>query len=108
MIENNVVYANNMETGSITKFSINFVLMLSFCNYLLLLSDGLYVLLLILLILPRFFELFFFLNCADSSNEIIVDGTAAGEEAVDIKSGSQVTSGPQKQGEISCSIKIVY
>lgn len=47
----------------------------------------------------------FALNYIDSSNDIIVDGTLAGEEAVDIICGSEIIPGPHKQGKLSCNIK---
>lgn len=35
-----------------------------------------------------------------SSDAIIVDGTIVKQEAVDIKPGSEIVSGPQKEGNI--------
>lgn len=42
-----------------------------------------------------------------SSNAIILDGTVVGEEAVDIKSGSEIISGPDKKGYLTYNFQVI-
>ncbi|XP_073013581.1 uncharacterized protein [Typha latifolia] len=42
-----------------------------------------------------------------SSNSIIVDGNVVGEEAVDIKSGSEVISGPDREGYLTYAFEVI-